>query len=106
MASVVPAVTPVAGVNAQIVTGGTPLVAILANANGGYIVNPASNTGQGIASAEILYVDPVGNCAVCQEGGTIIALHPGDRFECIPGSTSPVYVNALTPGHKFTTTSF
>lgn len=99
------AVTPIAGVNSIIAVGGTSVVAVAANPNGGYITNPLLSTDQGI-TAEPLYVDPVGTAAILKANTTTIALQPGQRWDVIPGQTTPTYVNAATTGHKFTVVSY
>lgn len=93
-------VTPSPGLTSTITTGGTAQNAVAAGVNGGYITNPASNTDQGIGTAENLYVNPVG-AATTAANGTTIALGPGQTFELIAGSTLPVSVNALSSGHRF-----
>ncbi len=98
-------VTPVAGPNTQITTGGTPVIAISANANGGYITNPALNTDQGITTAEAILVDPV-NPPSLSANGTTVSIQPGGTYLVIPGSVNPVYVNAATGGHKFTAVQY
>ncbi len=104
MASVAPAVTPVPGVSHQIVTGGSPVVAVAANPNGGFITNPVSSTDQGV-TAEVLYVNPYGN-ATTSANNTTFALQPGQTWNIIPGQTTPTSVNAATTGHKFSVVSF
>jgi hypothetical protein len=96
------AVTPAAGLNSSVVTGGIPVKVANGGVNGGYIVNPAASGDQGLAMTEVLYVDPVGPCGSLAANGTIIALRPGDTWALIPGQTTPTYVNAESSGHKFT----
>ncbi len=98
-------VTPIAGANTVVTTGGQSVLAIQPNPNGGYITNPLIATDQGISTVEPLYVDPVGSASVLQANGTIIALQPGQSWPVIPGQTTPTYVNAATSGHKFTAVS-
>ena len=95
-------VTPVAGLNTQIVTGGVAVNAIGPMPNGGIIVNPASAADQGLSpSPETLYVNPVGAAALAANG-TTFAIQPGGSWTVIPGQTTPTSVNAATSGHKFT----
>lgn len=96
------AFTPAAGNASTIVTGGTAVLAALANVNGGYITNPASDADQGISPAEYLYIDPVNPAPGLVGNGTTIALAPGQSFSLIPGTTLPTAANAVTSGHKFT----
>lgn len=93
-------VTPVAGLVSVITTGGTAVNAVGPNPNGGFITNPVSASDQGIATAEVLYVDPVGTAGLAGNG-TTFALYPGQSWPLIPGQTTPTSVNAATSGHKF-----
>jgi len=94
--------TPIAGLNAQTPTSaGVPINAIAANQSGGYIVNPTTAADQGIPTAEVLFVNQVGNCTI-QANGTTLALQPGQTYTIIPNTTTPVSVASLTPNHKFT----
>ena len=86
-------VTPVAGASSQVVTGGTAVIAALANPNGGFITNPASAT-------ETLFVDPVGSAGLAAEG-TTFGLTPGQTWSLIAGQTTPTTVNAASDGHQF-----
>jgi hypothetical protein len=92
---------PVAGLTSTVATGGTPVLVTNPNALGGYIMNPASNTDQGIATAEPLYVNLVA-AATLEGNGTTIALQPGATWPLIAGQTTPASVNAATSGHQFT----
>lgn len=94
------AVTPVAGDNSVVVVGGTPVVAIAAAPNGGYITNPYLAVDQDIVTAEPIYIDPVGLPGL-EANGTTFAVEPGQTWPIIPGQTTPTYVNANTSGHKF-----
>ncbi len=99
------AVTPVIGSHTAIATGGTAVIAVPANPNGGYIVNPLSAADQGIGSAEVLYLDPTGASPGSTAGsgnGSAIALQPGQYWNIIPSQNPATYVNAATTGHKFT----
>ncbi len=93
--------TPAAGTASAIVTGGTALVAVTGPVRGCYITNPTSNTDQAIATAENLYVNPVGT-ATTTGNGTTLTLVPGQSFFCIPGQTTNVSVVAATTAHAFT----
>jgi hypothetical protein len=94
--------TPVAGLVTQTPgTGGIPANAIAANQAGGYIVNPASAADQGLAVAEVLFVNQVGN-ATTTANGTTIALQPGQSYTVIPNTTTPVSVCSLSANHQFT----
>lgn len=97
-----PDVTPQQG--ATIVTvGGTGILSIPPGAYGGYIWNPWTNTDQGIVgAAEPLYVNPMASPDL-QGFGATVTLYPGDFWKIpLPKSTSGVYVNAPTSGHRFT----
>src|SRR5438445_688866 len=95
------AVTPVAGAASSVVTSNTPVTAVGANPQGGFITNPSLNTDQGIGTAETLYVDPTGANPTLSANGTTFALQPGETWNIIPGQTTVTKVNALTAGHKF-----
>jgi hypothetical protein len=93
------AVTPQAGLTSVVTSANTPVIAVPANANGGIITNPVTNTDQGIAGlAETLYVNPVGPAGLAGNG-TTFALSPGQSWTVIPGQTTPTSVNAATAGH-------
>lgn len=94
--------TPIAGLATQTpASPGIPINAIAANQTGGYIVNPVLAADQGLASAEVLYVNQVGPCDV-QANGTTIALQPGQSYTVIPNTTTPVSVASASGNHKFT----
>ena len=94
--------TPVAGlVDTTSASAGVSVNAIAPNQYGGYIVNPYSAADQGLATAEVLYVDQVGPSDT-QANGTTIALQPGQSYTVIPNTTTPVSVASLSPSHKFT----
>ena len=82
-------------------TPGTAVTAIDPNQAGGYIVNPATATDQGLATVEPLYVNQVAS-ATLQANGTTIALQPGQSYSVIPNTITPVTVSAASPSHKFT----
>jgi hypothetical protein len=94
--------TPVAGLVSQTsATPGVAINAIAANQTGGYIVNPVAAVDQGLASAEVLYVNQVG-AATLNANGTTIALQPGQSYTVIPSTTTPVSVASTSANHKFT----
>jgi hypothetical protein len=93
--------TPIAGPASQTGTPGIPVTAIQSNQAGGYIVNPLLAADQGIAAAEVLFVNQVGPSDT-QANGTTIALQPGQSYTVIPNTTTPVSVAALSANHKFT----
>ena len=94
--------TPVAGLASQTsVTPGIPVNAIAQNQTGGYIVNPLAASDQGIATAEVLYVNQVLPATVVGNGTTIV-LQPGQSYTVIPNTTTSVSVAANSPNHKFT----
>jgi len=94
------AVTPTPGLTDTVGTGGTPVAAVPANPNGGFITNPASAADQGLVTAEDLFVDPVTNAGTAGFG-TTFRLGPGQTWDIIPGQTTPTTVNANTSGHRF-----
>lgn len=94
--------SPVSGIATQTPSSpGVPVNAIAANQSGGYIVNPLLATDQGLASAEVLYVNQVG-AATVTANGTTIALQPGQSYTVIPNTTTPVSVASNSANHKFT----
>lgn len=94
--------TPVQGPNTQTsATAGIPVNAIDQNMSGGYIVNPLLAGDQGLASAEVLYVNQV-QPASTTANGTTIGLQPGQSYTVIPSTTTPVSVASASPNHKFT----
>lgn len=94
------AVTPRAGAASQVVNGGTSVIAADANPNGGFITNPASAEDQGLAIAEPLFLNPVGDATLLANGETF-RLEPGQTWTLIPGQTTATSVNAASAGHKF-----
>jgi hypothetical protein len=95
-------VAPVAGLNNKTsATPGLPINAIAANQTGGYVVNPLLAADQGLATAEVLYVNQVGPSDV-QANNTTIALQPGQSYTVIPQTTTPVSVASASANHKFT----
>jgi len=94
--------TPVPGpASSTSATPGTAVIAIAADQNGGYIVNPASAADQGLATVEVLYVNQVTN-ATLLANGTTIALQPGQSYSIIPNTVTAVTVAAASANHKFT----
>jgi hypothetical protein len=96
-------VTPQPG-TAVVTTGGTAVVAVPANPNGGFITNPASAADQGRGSVEDLIVNPVSTAANGTAGnanGTNFRIAPGQTWQIIAGQTTPTSVNAISSGHKF-----
>ena len=87
----------------SITTGGTSqqLAAINANRKRIIIENPASATGQNIATAESLFINFTTAAGV--NNGTSIELIPGGTFDSGSGpvSTQAITVNAATIGHVY-----
>jgi hypothetical protein len=95
-------VTPIPGLNHVVAIGGAPVEVAAGGNNGGFIVNPASATDQGIAGIpESLFVDPTGGEPGTAAFGTTFEIAPGDSWQIIPGQTTPTNVNAATGGHRF-----
>lgn len=94
-------VNPGPGISSIITAGGSAEIAINPSPNGGYITNPVTAADQGIAAAEVLYVDPVTSPGLAANG-TTVALQPGQTWNVIPGQTTPTRVNAQNTGHRFT----
>jgi hypothetical protein len=94
--------TPLAGLVAQTAgTPGLPVNVIAPNQTGGYIVNPLLAVDQGLATAEVLFVNQVSPCDV-HANGTTIALQPGQSYTVIPNTTTTVSVASLSANHQFT----
>ena len=91
-------VTPIPGLASVVVTGGTPVVAVGAHPNGGFITNPSTAT-------EYLFVNPVANAATTANG-TTFGLAPGQSWSIIPGQTTSTSVNAVSSGHAFSVVSY
>lgn len=98
-------VTPKPGQNWFVSNGGTSVIAIGPLPNGGIITNPYSAEDQGIDNVEPIYVDPVQPAGLAGNN-TSFSLQPGQSWEVISGQTTPTYVNAQTPGHKFSVVSW
>lgn len=97
-----PNVTPQIGLVTQIAIGETAVLVFPPGIYGGYITNPLITADQGISPVENLYVNPV-TVASLQGYLTTVAIPPGASwFVPIPKSTSGVWVNAATTGHRFT----
>jgi hypothetical protein len=94
------AVTVTPGTNAVVLTPGVSVEAIPPEPNGGFITNPLSPSDQGLAVAEVLYVNPIGTAAVVANGSTF-ALQPGQTWSVISGQASSTFVNAASGGHRF-----
>lgn len=62
------------------------------------LVNPATATEQGIATAEEIWVSVFG-AAVLSAGSTSIAIEAGDNIRFLP-ATNAISWNAATTGHK------
>jgi hypothetical protein len=97
--------TPVQGLAVQTGAAGTPVNAIAANQNGGYIVNPLSAADQGTPGAGVLYINQVGPAST-QANGTTIGLQPGQSYSVIAQTTTPVSVASGFANHKFTAVSW
>ena len=83
-----------------VAVGGQAVTPIFGPVAGGYIVNPASATDQGLIFAEPLYIDITGPAALAVTA-TTMALQPGQTFLVVPGQTTNVSVNARSSGHRF-----
>lgn len=92
--------TPSAGAATAIGTGGTAVTAVTGPVNGCTIANGLTATDEGV-TIEPIYVNPV-TTATVQGNTTTYAIQPGQSFNCIPGQTTNVSINAATTGHKFT----
>jgi hypothetical protein len=96
------ATTPTVGSATQTPSSpGIPVNAIAANVTGGYVVNPLLAADQGLATAEVLYVNQVQPSSTVGNGSTIV-LQPGQSYTVIPNTTTPVSVCSLSASHKFT----
>ena len=97
----VTAVIPAGGPPFAVAVGGTAVTVGGPPWNGCYITNPLTAADQGIATAEPLYVNPIGTATVNGFNQTV-ALQPGQTWNGIPGSIFGISVNAPTGGHRFT----
>lgn len=93
------------GSASEIVLAGVSVVAIPAGVLGGYISNPYSAADQGLDAPEMIYVDPTGPAALHQTA-TTVPIWPGGTYSAVPGSSGPVWVNAASAGHRFTSVLF
>ena len=84
----------------KVIIAGQPIVAIFGGIAGGIIVNPSRATDQGIANAEVLFYNLVGD-ADAAETGTTFPLQPGQALFLPAGLATNVSVNAVTAGHRF-----
>lgn len=86
-------VTPTPGLHSEVVTAGTPVQVAPGSPEGGAIVNPYGGPG-------VLYVNPIGDATTDAVGNTF-ALQPGQRWDIIPGQTTPTSVNSTYNNHEF-----
>ena len=97
--------TPSAATASVIAAAGIAVVVFTGPVAGGFIQNPLSAAGQGIATAENLYINFItapGSTDAAAGGGTII-LVPGASYEVPPlASGVQLRANAATINHKFT----
>lgn len=84
----------------RVAHAGDPVTVMFGPVVGGFIVNPATAEGQGIAAAEVLWVDIIDE-ATLGLNDTSFALQPGQRYTVVPGQTTNLSVTAATAGHKF-----
>ena len=83
------------------VIGEGSIIAAYGPMRGGYIFNPLSAADQNLAVAETLYMSIAGPASLAEDA-TTIAIPPGESRNFPPGLTGPVWVNAQSPGHRFT----
>ena len=88
------------GAATSVATGGLSVVAIYGGVQGGIVWNPAAAADQGLAVAELLYIDPTEPASLF-ENKTCIGLFPGQFYFVPPGTQTNIWVNAATSGHKF-----
>jgi hypothetical protein len=98
------AIVPTPGLTSIVSVPGVSVPVSVPQALGGYIINPASNTDQGLSSPGLLYVDPTGPAIIGSP--TAVQLYPGVKFEIPPECTNGVWVNSNNIGHKFTVVQF
>ena len=97
------ALSPAAGTAYKIVTGGTAVTLVTGPVNGCQIVNPLSAADEGIATAEVAYLNPV-TTATTTGNNTTVTLQPGQAWNA-PGALASgvnISVNAATSSHAFT----
>jgi hypothetical protein len=101
--------TPAAATATTITTGGTAITVLSGPISGGIISNPLTAAGQGIATAENLYISFIGIPLATEAGGvgSTLTLAPGQSYN-IPALASGVNLkaNAATSSHKFTAFSW
>src|SRR5215469_3415087 len=69
--------------------------------NGGFIQNPLTPIDEGLPVAEALYVNLIGPAGTAEGTPTgTVGIQPGQSFIVPPSSN--VWVNAISPGHRFT----
>ncbi len=88
------------GAIASVPVGGQAVIAVYGGMQGAIIWNPAAAMDQGLAVAEVLYLDPT-KPALTFASETCIAVFPGQFYFVPPGDDTNVWVNAATSGHKF-----
>lgn len=89
------------GVASEVFTAGQSIIALSAGELGGFVVNPQLAVDQGIADAEVLFVDPTGPASLFPTA-TTFALQPGQTYAVPALSSTPLWINAVTGGHRFT----
>ena len=86
-----------------VVSGGVAITVASGPINGGFVMNPASSSGQGISASENVYLDMVNSPGSVDSAGngTTMVLSAGEVFS-LPslGGGVIVRVNAATSGHK------
>lgn len=97
----VTSVTPTALLTSAVQTGGQSVQVAGPNPNGGWITNPLEAADQGLETAEVLYVDCVGQGENLAANTTTFALQPGQTWSFIPGQVTATYVNCASGGHRF-----
>ena len=85
----------------EIAVGGTAVTVAYGQVAGGVITNPSTPAAQGLATVEVLYLDPTGAAAELRVTETTIALQPGQSYFITPGQTTSISVNAASSGHLF-----
>jgi hypothetical protein len=97
--------TPAAATATTITTGGTAVTVLTGPIAGGVISNPFTAAGQGIATAENLYISLIGTPLATEAGGvgSTLTLAPGESYNIPPlASGVTLKANAATSAHKFT----
>jgi hypothetical protein len=97
--------TPSAAAASSIAAGGAAITVFTGPIAGGFIQNPLSAAGQGIATAANLYINMIaapGSTDAAAGGGTI-TLVPGASYAVPPLAAGvTLRANAATTNHKFT----